>query len=181
MKSIANFVQTTLHTPIESIDDVIRFNTPVTPFNAPPNPDGRTAYAVLIDSLSAPTKFEIVSYTRMANNRLRNVTRGVGGTSAQSWPSGVIIVQDIPASLVEPLGLESSGGQPLSIGNDGLAFSNLEHNTVAGKPQFISQKTFSETPVPSAPIAGTARLLLDDSSGDVLAHFSNGTTKKIHP
>ena len=180
MTTISNFVQVELRTAISDTDDTIRFFDPAAPANAPPDPAGQTAYAVLIDSLSAPTKFEIVTYTRMTFNRLRNVQRGQDGTTAQSWPEGTVIAQDIPAALAEPLGLVGQTGEALKVGANGkLQFEQVNWSEIAGVPVDVPVMVLEETAAPATPATGESTLFLDSTDGALKMIFDNAATKTV--
>ena len=183
MSTISNFVQVTLRTAISDTDDTIRFQDPAAPANAPPDPAGQTAYAVLIDSLSAPTKFEIVTYTRMTFNRLRNVQRGQDGTTAQSWTEGTVIAQDLPAALAEPLGLVGQDGEALKVGANGkLTTARVDWSEIAGVPIDTPVSVFDRNDGPVTPPLGEATVFYGlDSGGIIGLHilFPDGTSKVI--
>lgn len=183
MTTLKNFVRVTLYADITDSATEIRFDPAVAPFNTPPNPAGRLAYAVLIDNLSAPTVFEIVTYTKMEFNRLRGVTRAVGGTTAQAWTEGALIVQDIPAALVEPLGLEGSAGDALRVGPDGnLAVGAISWNELAG---VLSERGVLVMSIvgsnPATPPSGEVVLFAKEFGGNdtIFVAFSSGVTKSV--
>jgi len=178
---IENFVRATLHTAISDAGTEIRFIAPALPWRAPADPDGGTAYALLLDDHKAPTRFELVSYTRIEFSRLRGVKRGVNGTTAQAWPVGARITQDLPEELIWPLGLTGSAGEVLRVGASGLEVGAVDWNDVAGKPSTDDSTIFSEIAPPSAPAVGTAQLFLNSLTGAINAQFPGGLRKPIPP
>ena len=52
-----------------------------------------SGFATLADSLTTPTKIEIISYTGKSGSNLTGVTRGVQGTSGQEFTAGFAEVQ----------------------------------------------------------------------------------------
>lgn len=80
------------------------------PYRPLPDPDGEIAYAVLSDSLRAPSKYEIISYTGasyFANwTTITGVVRGVDGTTETSWQAGDPVTQDVIAKNMRLLELQ---------------------------------------------------------------------------
>ncbi len=111
--SMADNARVVLATSINSVANTITFNAAVAPFNNPANPTGDAAsggfgIATLTDSLTQPTKFEIVLYDAVDNNgdgtfSLRHCVRGAAGSTAQSWTAGAVIYQALTAQgLLHP-------------------------------------------------------------------------------
>lgn len=91
-----NFVQVSLANSYDDTATSMVFNAASGPWKNPPNPSGEVAYCTLVDDISAPTKFEIISYTLINGFgpfTMSGITRGVEGTTAQSWTAGSYIVQ----------------------------------------------------------------------------------------
>jgi len=106
MYTVANNVRATLNTGINSSVTSIIINNAVSPFNNPATPvSGFPGVITLTDSLGAPTKFEIVTYTGITDNgngtrTLTGVVRGVESSTAQAWTSGQFLYQSATAALL---------------------------------------------------------------------------------
>lgn len=103
--TISNNVRTTLNTTINAGATSIILNDAAAPFINFPDPASDTAsngfsVATLVDSLTAPTKFETVRYSSLGagigTHTLNGVTRGFAGTTAQSWTAGACFVYQAP-------------------------------------------------------------------------------------
>ena len=176
-----NFVRVAISPSIDDTATLIRFNPAQPPWKNPVDPGGEKAYALLVDRLRDPTKFEIVSFTKVEFNRLKNVTRGVNGTTAQSFTGGAYITQDLPQALVEPLGIEGSAGDVLQFQDVDLALDTVDWPQLAKKPVLEDQTILSEIAAPASPATDTARLFLNSSDGKLTVQFDSGTTDVFPP
>lgn len=96
--TLANNVRSTLAVGANTVVTTLTVDAAVSPNKDFPTPvAGFPGVATLVDSLSVPTKYEIVTYTGVSVNGsdfdLTGVTRGLGGTTAQTWDAGAIIMQ----------------------------------------------------------------------------------------
>lgn len=96
--TLANNVRTTLAVGANTVVTTLTVDAAVSPNRDFPTPSAELpGVATLIDSLSGPTKYEIVTYTGVSANGsdfdLTGVTRAVGGTTAQTWGAGAIVMQ----------------------------------------------------------------------------------------
>ncbi len=91
--SFVNNVQTTLNAAITSSATSVQVVKAVTPFNDPP----ASGKLTIMDSLSSPTKIEIIAYTGRTDNSsywtLTGVSRGQESTTASAFSSGDAVVQ----------------------------------------------------------------------------------------
>lgn len=91
--SFVNNVKVTLNAGITSSDTSVQVIKAISPFNDPPTSGKLT----LMDSLSSPTKIEIISYTGRTDNTtywtLTGVVRGEESTTASAFSSGDSAVQ----------------------------------------------------------------------------------------
>jgi len=91
--SFVNNVKITLNAGITSSETSVQVVKAVSPFNDPPTSGKLT----LMDSLSSPTKIEIVAYTGRTDNTtywtLTGVSRGQESTTASAFSSGDSAVQ----------------------------------------------------------------------------------------
>ena len=91
--SFINNVKVTLNAGITSSATSVQVVKAINPFNDPPTSGKLT----LMDSLSSPTKIEIISYTGRTDNTtywtLTGVTRGQESTTASAFSSGDSAVQ----------------------------------------------------------------------------------------
>ena len=65
--------------------------TPSTGVNFPGTAGGQWFYATLVDSLTAPTKREIVKVTVRSSDNFSTIVRAQDGTSSLTWPAGTIL------------------------------------------------------------------------------------------
>ncbi len=103
--TLGNNVRSTLAASASAVATTITVDAAVSPNNDFPVPvSGYPGIATIVDSLSVPTKYEIVTYTGRAANGsdwdLTGVTRAQGGTSAQTWDAGAIIMQAPVAEML---------------------------------------------------------------------------------
>ena len=91
--SFVNNVKTTIHSDLNATATSIQIAKSISPFNDPPT-SGKLTF---MDSLSNPSKIEVVSYTGRTDNStywtLTGVTRGLEDTTAASFSVGAYIVQ----------------------------------------------------------------------------------------
>lgn len=91
--SFVNNVKITLNAAITSSATSVQVVKAVTPFNDPP----ASGKLTLMDSLSSPTKIEIIAYTGRTDNSsywtLTGVSRGQESTTASAFSSGDAVVQ----------------------------------------------------------------------------------------
>lgn len=104
--ALANNVRTTLRTAINSVASSLVVDAATGVFKNPPNPSGSLGILTLIDSMTQPTKTEIVTYTAVADNgngtlTLSGVSRGQEGTVAQSFAAGAIVFQGVTAGQLD--------------------------------------------------------------------------------
>lgn len=103
-----NFVLTQLASSISNSATTVPIKAPTSPYNLPPNP-GASEFGrlELRDDLNSPSKFEIITYTDRSvngsNYDLTGVTRGVEGTSAQSWDADHYVIQSVTARNLNPI------------------------------------------------------------------------------
>lgn len=103
--SLDNFVRTTVSADIGATDTTIVLAKAAPPLRDPP---AATADApgvlVLMDTPTAPTVIEIVTYTGRtvgaSTVTLTGVVRGIEGTQAAAWASGTPTYQGITAGLL---------------------------------------------------------------------------------
>lgn len=105
-----NFVLGTISSTLGAGTNEIRLLVEA-PYRPPPDPGGEIARMIIADSLRNPSTFEIVTYTGiddLGNDiyMLTGVTRGTQGTTAQAWPIGSIIRQDVTAADLRLLELQ---------------------------------------------------------------------------
>lgn len=103
--TLANNARTTLAVGANTSATTLTVDAAVAPNNDLPAPSGGLpGVATLVDSLSVPTKYEIITYTgRVANGSdwdLTGVVRAVGGTTAQTWDAGAIVMQAPVAEML---------------------------------------------------------------------------------
>lgn len=114
-EAIANFVNTTIQSNVSSGDTTIDVDTAASPYNDIPNPSS-IGFLTLMDNVSAPTKWEVVSYTgRSAISggfRATGVTRNVDSStgSAQSFSTGAVVRQAAISNNITEEDLAANGG-----------------------------------------------------------------------
>ncbi len=101
-------VMTTVKTAFNSTATSIVLDDATSPNNNPPTPpSGGIAYLTLTDSSAAADKVEIISYTGVTTGTgqitLTGVSRGLEGTTAQSWAVGDVVNQGIPKTVANAL------------------------------------------------------------------------------
>jgi hypothetical protein len=103
-----NNVRVTLTAGIDSVVTSIMVNAATGFYKDPPNPavDNSSPASVITiyDSLGDPTKTEIITYTILVNNgdgtyTLGGCTRGVFGSTAQSFSAGAFLIQSMTAEM----------------------------------------------------------------------------------
>ena len=95
--TIENNVSTELASSVSAGATSIDVNTAAAPNNNPPSPTD-SALLTLMDKAYKPSKIEIISYTGVTDNgdgtlTLSGVSKGLEGTSDQSWSSGDLVMQ----------------------------------------------------------------------------------------
>lgn len=99
-----NNVRTTLVGAHSNSTTAIKVAAAASPWKNVPSPAGGLSVLTILDSLSNPTKIETISYTTRTLNGiefdLTGVTRGVFGTTAQSWSGGEIVIQSATAEML---------------------------------------------------------------------------------
>lgn len=108
--TVNNNVRVALHANINAVATSLTVVAASGVFNNPADPAGDVAsggigIATLVDSLSLPTKTEIVTYTSLTDNgngtfTLGGLVRGMDGTSGQSWLAGAVLIQTITAGML---------------------------------------------------------------------------------
>lgn len=106
----ANNVRCALHTAISPTDLSIVVDAATSPYNNFPDPfndepSDSTGIATLTDSITSPTKVEIITYQSLTNNgngtyTLGSVNRAREGTTAQAFSSGAIVMQAMTAGML---------------------------------------------------------------------------------
>lgn len=117
-----NNVQTTLDTAINDSVATVLLDEATAPLRNPPTSASATRPArfTLMDDPSAPTKIEIIQATGVSAPSagvvtLTGVTRGLEGTTAQSWGAGSFVMQMVTQAMLNPetiryIGPESFAG-----------------------------------------------------------------------
>lgn len=93
-------------------------------------------FATIVDSLTAPTKIEIISYTEIDGNTLKQVIRGAQGTTPQTFTTGYVEIRPTAGhhlALVDAvIAIENRLGTgsvlPLAKGGTGTAFTLLPNS-----------------------------------------------------
>jgi len=122
MATEANFVNTTTNSTTSIAATTVVVVAASSPFNSPIDPSGDTATLILLDDPDTPTKLEIITYTGRTGAgpyTLTGVTKGVDGTSDQSWASGSHVIQTPTAALIASL--YKNGGVLTSYGETEVA------------------------------------------------------------
>ena len=176
MSKFANFVRATLTENIS--DSATSFGVAwAAPFSRPPDPEGEKAYLLLMDDPRRPTAFEVVSYTRF-EGEVQGVTRGEEGTTAQAWPAGTAVTQDLPAKLMKVLAETADPGDVLHMLPFG-AFRQVRWQDLVGKPTKHTVLRLVENASPDTPPAGEVHVYLAPDR-EVRAIFDNGATEALH-
>lgn len=106
--TVDNNVRVSLSNGASTTDTSITFANAVDIFKNPPAPvGGFPGLATIVDSLSTPTKIEIITYTGVTNNgngtrTLTGCLRGRDGSTAQTWSPGAILICAPTRMLVDP-------------------------------------------------------------------------------
>jgi len=116
-----------------STTSAISINPPVAPYNMPADPTGDSAsggvgIATITDSLTQPTKSEIITYTGLSFAagvyNLTGITRGAAGSTAQTWDAGAYLFQALNvAGLLHPYLTPNQVANSMAIGGDAVTFS----------------------------------------------------------
>jgi hypothetical protein len=98
--SFANNVKGTLNASVSIGATTVQVIKAVSPYNDPPS-SGKLTF---MDSLSSPTKIEIIEYTGATDNTtywtLTGVTKGMESSGDQSWSAGDAYIQALTAADV---------------------------------------------------------------------------------
>jgi hypothetical protein len=102
-----NNVVTSLFGAVSIGASSITINKASAPFRDPPDPSGSVGIVTIVDSITAPTKIEIISYTGRTDNgatfTLTGVSKGQDGTTDQAWNNGDTVIQAVTAATVTEL------------------------------------------------------------------------------
>jgi len=112
---ISNNVLTTLSANVLVGANSISVVAASAPDNSPPDPAGAIETLTLVDSISAPTKREIITYTGRTGTgpyTLTGVTKGTEGTTDQAWNAGDVVYMALTAAQVN-----AAGGDMLAANN----------------------------------------------------------------
>lgn len=108
--SYNNNVRVTLNTAISDSSATVLLDEAVAPLRNPPTTTSaaRPARFTLVDDPAAPTKIEIIQATGVSAPAagvvtLTGVTRGLEGTTAQSWGGGSIVMQTVTKAMMNPV------------------------------------------------------------------------------
>lgn len=122
-----NNVRAVLHNAVGAADTQIDVVKAVAPYKDAPDTSVSQPLGILslTDSLSAPTKFEIVHYDNRIDNgtywSYMGVIRSRDGTSAQTFAAGNPVTQNVTRELLElppPLYVTTDAGGSVGIGID---------------------------------------------------------------
>lgn len=102
--SLTNFVQLRLQSGITAVATSMTVFSPAGPFRLPDS----SGTLVLTDSLTQPSKAEIVTYTGLVNNgngthSFTGLGRGAEGTTAQVWSAQANVVESVTAGVLSTL------------------------------------------------------------------------------
>lgn len=170
MSKLGNSVRVTLGAALDADDTFIVTNA-VQFYDRVPDPRGELARALLTDDLQAPTKFEIVTFTRVINNVLRNVARGQEGTTATTWDAGAFLVQDITDGMLVDL----AGSGFLKLEDGSLTEDDVPADSVSDHPfavPYIQIGTIAEPTIAS----GEAQIYIDSADDGVKIKSGAGVT-----
>lgn len=121
---LENDVKTVLAASVAAGASSVDVNAATAPYNSPPDPAGNTARLTLRDSLTSPSKVEIIEYTSRTDNgdgtyTLGSVTKGVESTSDQSWSAGDHAYQAATAAVVQDVEVVDDSSPQLGGNLDG--------------------------------------------------------------
>lgn len=160
---------------------------PPTSFQPPPDPKGERAYMVLMDDLRRPSEVEVISYTSADTKPdvdgskitdLSGVERGLFDTEDQAWDAGTPIGMDVPAHMLEVLGMEGGEGDVLTAGADGyLTYRAIEWRDLVGKALARGGVLLEDAGEPPTPDAGEVHVYLEGHH--LWAKFDDGTVKPV--
>lgn len=196
-----NFVQLQLLAPLTIGSTNIDVASAVSPFLDLPDPSTVTSgisYLVLTDDLSAPTKFEIISYTGrtsiLGGFRLTGVTRGVSDTNPETWAANDWCLMTPIAEAVQSLifdelssghirlpnprrlGLGVIPTEQLDVGQNGRVRGNLSvDGQVSSATGNITNLSSDSADILSLGIAGSSEKIesLEELSGDLTVEGSS--------
>lgn len=107
--SYNNNVRVTLNTAINNVAATLLLDEAVAPLRNPPTSTStaRPARFTLMDDPAAPTKIEVIQATGVSAPAagivtLTGVTRGLEGTTAQSWGGGSVVMQAVTQEMLNP-------------------------------------------------------------------------------
>jgi len=125
--SFVNNVKTSLHAALTNSATSVLVVKSTSPFNDPPTSGNIT----LMDSLSNPSKIEVISYTGRTDNStywtLTGATRGVESSTASSFSVGAYAIQTWTAGDATAAVIDTT----YSVGDGGLTtndFTNADHS-----------------------------------------------------
>lgn len=179
MKAPANLVLVQTVRALTDTETTVSFDPPQAPMRSPEDTSGQRGYAVLLDDLNVPSKFEIISFTRVEFRRLWNVTRGEGGTTPESWPIGTYVAQDITAQMAEILAMSGASGEALLATFSGMGFGQIDYRSVAGKPVFTRRQVFDGQGAPATPASGRAAVYFNNTANALRCKFDTGAETDI--
>ncbi len=113
--SYNNNVRMILNTAIDTSVATVLIDEAVAPYSNPPATASadKPAYFTLMDNPVNPTKVEIIRATGVSSPALgvvtlTGVTRGVDGTTAQSWSVGSVVVQALNKAVANPAAVHAT-------------------------------------------------------------------------
>lgn len=185
--SMANNARVALSAAAVPTSTSLTFAAAVAPFANPADPAGDTAsggygIATLTDSLSQPTKFEIVLYTSLTNNgngtyTIAGLLRGSGGSTAQSWAVGAILYQALTKDgLMHPFFTANQSAGALAINASSVDFGSANVTMASLNATSVTATAVNVGAAPSiAPTSAfAAQTGTDDaSSTSFCARYSN--------
>lgn len=136
----ANNVRVSLASDVLVGAGTITINQASSPYNDPPDPSGGEAILTLTDSLTEPTKFEVIKYTGVTDNGngtwdLTGVSKGQDGTSDQAWSTGDPAFQGFTADALgqkfDKEGGTITGEVTVSLGGGNYRFTGKATDNTA--------------------------------------------------
>ena len=124
-----NNVRATLNAGVSTGASSIQVLKAVSPYGEPPT----SGKITLMDSLSSPTKIEILSYTGRTDNTtywtLTGVTKGVESTTDQAWDAGDPLFQSFTAGDAQQAGATGAGSDAVFVENELIVTTDYELST----------------------------------------------------
>jgi len=150
--SFVNNVKTELNASATSSATSIQVVKAVSPYNNPP----ASGKITLMDSLSSPTKIEIIAYTGRTDNSsywtLTGCTRASESTTASTWSAGDDAIQTFTAGDANDTLFEYSN------------FTVTENITLDADSEYLTGKDFV--------VLATATITIPSNSALVIANYS---------